>query len=660
VRRLPRPRLPRPGWLRLRRPGWLRLRRLRWLQLPRPSWLYLRRPSWPYLPRPRVASIIERLREAGYAVEDAAFAAGRVARRVPAAIGRGSREFWFDLSIPTRLRLILVLGVVVALALVWLVAVPALPCGAPGGDRCPPADDAIHLVPEDALAYAHLNVDPDTEQYEDAAKVFERVPGITKQASVLVLARLPGPNGAPPDFERDIEPWFGGEAALAIVPAGRGGRAEEVQLLEASDDERAREFADSIAAGKPRSQTYRDVEVRIDRRGLATALVAGFLVIGAESGVRDAIDAESGAKGTGSLAGDPKASGARNALPDKRLADAYLSADGIAELVADPRGPLATLASVINPDASRGAAVALVAGDDGLDLDLRSVLGRRRAKAHPGFFSAFPSFQPDLAGSLPGDSLAYVGIGDPGKTLRSLLKQASAQEPGLAAAVDDLLERVRKLGEVDLEKDLLPSLGGEAAITLQPALPGSRIPFLEFIAADVDADRASQALARLQGPIAQALNPSRGLQAPVVSQRKVGGLTAHSVRVSPTVDLTYAIEGSTLVVATDPAAVEQLASGEGGLDGGKLFDRATDGFPGEVSMLGYLDLGGLIALAESAGLGEDPAYLTFASEIHKLQALGLAVQSSPEELSTDARLIVGGGAGSPPKATPPEGVAPTD
>jgi hypothetical protein len=581
--------------------------------------------------------------------------AGRVAGRVPVAIGRGSREFWLDLEIHTRLRLALALGAVVALALVWLVAVPALPCQAPGGDRCPPADDAIHLVPADALAYVHLNVDPDTEQYEDAAKVFERLPGITKQASTLMLSRLPGSDGATPDFERDIEPWFGGEAALAIVPGG-GGLGEEVQLLEVSDESGARKFADSIAAGKPRSTTYREVEMRVDRRGLATALVAGFLVIGAESGVRDAIDADSGAEGTGSLAGDRKASAARNALPDKRLADAYLSARGIAELVADPRGPLATLASVINPDASQGAAAALVAGDDGLDLDVRSELGRRRAKAHPGFFSAFPSFEPDLAASLPPDSLGYVGIGDPGKTLRSLLKQAGAQEPGLAAAVGDLVQRVKRLGEVDLEKDLLPSLGGEAAIALQPA---PQIPFLELIAADVDADRAGQALARLQGPIAQALNPSKSLQAPVVSQHQVGGLTAHSVRLSPTVDLTYAIEGPTLVVATDPAAVKQLASGEGGLDGEELFDRATDGFPGEVSMLGYLNLGGLIALGESAGLGEDPAYVSFASEIHKLRALGLAIQSSPEELSTDARLIVGGGGGTAPNVRPSEGVPPT-
>jgi uncharacterized protein DUF3352 len=612
-----------------------------------------------------------RLRNALYAIEDFLLAAGRV----PVAIRRGSQEFWFSLSIHARQRLALVLGMVVAISLVWLVAVPALPCGAPGGDRCAPADDAIHLVPDDALAYLHLNVDPDTEQFEDAAEVASRMPAVTTQAIRLVESRLPGPRGAPPDFGREIEPWFGGEAALAVLPAGAG-PGEEVELLEVSDEDAARKFAASIAAGKPRSTTYRDLQVRVDRRGLATAVVGGFLVIGRASGVREVIDADSGAKGSGSLAGDPNASAARDALPDKRLADAYLSEDGIAELV-QGRGPLAALAPIVNPDASRGAAVALVANNDGLGVDFRSELDRERAKEHPGFFSALPSFGPTLAGSLPSDSLGYIGIGDPGKALKSLLEQAGAEAPGLADAVGALVERARKLGDVDLEKDLLPSLGGEAALALEPspdggaagnkqgggnegAVPGSETPFLEFIAADVDSGRASQALARLQGPITQALNPPRGLPAAVFSQHEVGDVTAYSVRVSGAVELTYAVAGSTLVIATNRAGVEQVVSGEGGLDDVDHFDQATDGFPSELSMLGYLDLGGVIALGEQAGLAEDPAYATFASEIQKLEALGLAVQSSLDELSTHARLIVGEGTGGLGGAEARTSESPTD
>ena len=43
-----------------------------------------------------------------------------------------------------------------------LVAVPNLPCQAPGGDECAPPDDAIELVPGDSLAYLHADTDPDT------------------------------------------------------------------------------------------------------------------------------------------------------------------------------------------------------------------------------------------------------------------------------------------------------------------------------------------------------------------------------------------------------------------------------------------------------------------------------------------------------------------
>ena len=183
--------------------------------------------------------------------------------------------------------------------------------------------------------------------------------------------------------------------------ANRRPAGEAVELLEASDEDGAQQFADSVAAGTPRSKTYRDDQVQVDHRGLATALVGGFLAIGTERGVRDVIDADSGAKGTGSLADDPDASAARAALPDERLADAYLSKGGIAQLVANSDGPLATLGLVINPGASEGAAVALVADDDGLEVEIRSELDPDRTKAHPGFFSAFPAFEPTLAASLP-------------------------------------------------------------------------------------------------------------------------------------------------------------------------------------------------------------------------------------------------------------------
>ena len=290
------------------------------------------------------------------------------------------------------------------------------------------------------------------------------------------------------------------------------------------------------------------------------------------------------------------------------------------------------------------------------------MLDPQRARSSPGFFSAFPPFDPDLAGALPTGSLGYVGIGRPGKALHSLLQQATAEEPGLAEAFTGLVKRLNQIGGVNLEKDLLPSLGDEAALAIEPTptgkgsssskggpAPGTLsqpgTPFLLFLASGVDEQRARDALARLEAPVARAFGQSSGLAVPAFGQLKLGNVEAQSLRLSPAVDLTYAIFDGILAIATDPAGVDRAVSGDGGLAGSDAFRSATGGFPGEPSVLAYANLGGLISLAESAGLGEDPAYATFAQDLRRLEALGVAVESTPEMLSTDARLLVGAGEG---------------
>ena len=80
-----------------------------------------------------------------------------------------------------------------------LVAVPNLPCQAPGGDECAPPDDAIELVPGDTLAYLHADTDPDSQQYENAAALAERLPKLTDQ----LIDRLPGPTGGS-SYRREV------------------------------------------------------------------------------------------------------------------------------------------------------------------------------------------------------------------------------------------------------------------------------------------------------------------------------------------------------------------------------------------------------------------------------------------------------------------------
>ena len=449
----------------------------------------------------------DRLRSLRYLASDLLY----VIARVPRAIASGVARFWRSLPIITRRRLVAAAGAIAVVLVFAGLVVPSLPCALPGGDECAPDDDAIGLAPAGSLAYMHVNLDPETEQAERAAEIAARMPLVARQVIGQTLAQV----GAGAPLAAASEPWFGGEAA--VVVAGGGAEPERVQLLETTDAERAQRYAESITSGVPETSSYRDVEISEDGQGLASAVVDDFLLLGASQGVRAVIDVATGADGAQSLADDSVATRALDELPEHRFAEAYLSADGIKAFVASPRGELSTFAPLVDSTASRGAALALSAEEDGLSLATRSVLDPDRSDAEPGFFAAFEDFNPELPDELQPDALAYVGLGEASETIAGLVRQATVRAPGIAAGFTDLIENLRGDSDVDLQGDLLEALGGEAAFAVVPreavdpeadAVPSASTltPYLELLADDVDEDRAREALARLQGPIARSLD----------------------------------------------------------------------------------------------------------------------------------------------------------
>jgi hypothetical protein len=603
-----------------------------------------------------LGAIGDRLRGARYVVGDALTALARV----PRAVGRGTAEFWGSMAVVTRRRLVAAAGAVAVILLIAGLVVPNLPCSFPGGDACPPDDDAIELVPGDALAYVHANLDPETEQYEAVADVAARTPLVSRQILGSLLPLVIGGGGVPSDYARDVAPWAGGELALAVV--GSRGREQQVQLIEVGDEEGADAYVESITAGEPRDVEYREVVVSEDQRGLASARVEGFLVLGAASGVRAVIDAATASDGAESLADDEVAGEALEELPSLRFAEAFVSPAGLELLAADRRGPLATLDPFLDSASSRGAAIALSADSEGLELATRSLLDAERADANPGFFAAFEAFEPELPGELAPDALAYVGVGNPSETAAALLGQAKAQAPGVAAGFTELVERLQRDAGVDVERDLLPALRGESAFTVVPraeaerargaSLPGQdppatlapgagATPYVELLASEVDEERARDALARLQGPVSRSVD--RDLGAPVFSEEELGDVKAQVLRISPTAQLTYAIFDQKLAIASDPAGVRRAVTDDGdGLAASERYERATEDLPDEPGLLAYLDVAELLRFGERSGLAVDPAYATFAPDLRRLEAFALGVETDDDILRADARLLVQG------------------
>jgi len=638
----------------------------------------------------RSTSIGSRLRAAGrrvrYLLGDAIYLVGRGLEAIGrglVAIGTSLRALWFRFSLTNRRRIAAVLVVAGVAAIVWFAAVPNLPCQFPAGEECPPEDDAVTIVPGDALAYAHANVDQETDQFTEAAALANRLPTLSDQ----ILAFLPGPSGRPLDLQEDIRPWLAGEIATSLVP-GPGGRPEQTLLFEVADTAGAEAFAEGLASGPPTESDHSGVAVRTDQRGNSSAIVSGFLVLGPQAAVEQTIDAAEGNER--SLTTSPLAEQVLDTLPEDAVAQVAVSEGGVEELLAGNRGSLGSLEAFVDFDASVGAGAALVVDDDVLEIALHSELDPEQLEASPGFFEAFAPFDPSLTSELGPETLAYLGLGDPAASIEDLFTQAIAEAPGVATGFDELIDELQRTGKLDVQSELLPLLQGQAAFTIQPSPPGEAgaegagdaegepevpgegigeetpgetpaedllppegapvppgvvadtgVPYLLFVADDVDEDAAREALAKLQGPLADALDPAEQLQAPVFQEREIAGVEAQSLRLSRTVDLTYAVFDGRLAIATDPRGIAQAVNAsDESLADSVAYQDATEGLPEEPSLLAFFNVADLLALAEREGLGEDPGYAFFAADARRLQGLALAVEQGEATLDTTVRIPV--------------------
>lgn len=604
----------------------------------------------------RVAALRARLGEAS---TGAGGLAGSLRKRAAGGAGNAAKEFeraragvteaWSDTPLVVRQRIAAGAIVALAAAVVLFVLVPAAPCGVPGGDDCPPPDDAIALVPGDALAYAHLDIDPDSSEFAAASALSERLPLL----SALLTQGVLDVGGRTIDPSTQIRPWAGGEAALALLPGAVS--PDRVTMIEADDVDGAREFAAGALGPNPRTEEINGIEATVGRGDVATAMLSGFLLIGDLDGVERML---APAADDGSLESSAGAS-VLDGLPVGRVAYAYLSAEG-ARLLA--QAPAATgLDTFVDSEASTGVGVSVEVEGARVSATLESDLDPDLVEASPGFFSALPDFEPTLSADVGAETLAYLGLGDPETSVRSLLQRAAITTPALLSAFNRAAETLRRQGGVSVVDDLLPLLGSEAALTVEPVagsqssetpgvLDASGVPYVSLIAKGLDSESAAAALADLQDPLVSALAPSRGEaagQVAVFEPLQIAGIEAQSLAISPNVRLTYATYDDRLVAATNPLGIAEARAGGDGLADSEGFRQVTGDLPQSVSVLAYLDLRDLIALGEQVGLATDPGYAALASDLRALEAAAVSVASGDDVIRTDLRLTVGEGAPAP-------------
>lgn len=464
-----------------------------------------------------------------------------------------------------RRRRVVAAGAAVAMVVVVLVvAVIAIAGGGDGGSAKPPASAAARLVPADALVYVHLSTDTGRTQTRDAAKVVEAFPSFTSlRDGIVSRLQAPGCDVATKALKN------ADEAALAIFDTGSSAQANSLVLV---DTGKSHPGARQQACGS-----------------LSSTYVGTFLAIGQPESLNVAAKLQkAGGKGSLAQAAGPKKE--LGALPEDRVADGWLSADGLRRLLA-PQGGLLGAAGVLFDQATlKGAAFGVSAKGDRATLTVKSQLDPSLKGSSD---AGFKPFSPTLASSVPADAMAYLGVSNLAPALQRLLAAAGSSS-----------KTIQQLAG-SLDGPLLKVFPGEAAVVLSEATPA---PILTILAHAKDAAAARKAL--------------DGLPAAV---RKTLSTTVWDGKVA---------------VSTSPKGIAAVRGAGKRLTDTDNWQKAVGNHPESLSSLLFLDFTRLLQLGEATGLGDSSAYQAAKGDLSRVRAIGASTTGSDSESTAEISLLL--------------------
>jgi hypothetical protein len=341
----------------------------------------------------------------------------------------------------------------IAGAALALLALSILVAGVALGSLRPASQGALaRYAGADTTAFVEARLDLPGDQRQQLVEFMRHFPGFSDEADVdRLVGQLFDEMAAKADegvtWERDVEPWFGGQvAAFGTVRTDGNNSAEEaledadaLVAMSVRDRAAANEFLSGRAANHDwTSQEYRGATVwqgavRRDQE-IVIALSQDAVLAGERIGtVRAALDVAAGE--LPSLDAQPAYADAVTRLHADRLATIYLDAAALSELQAED-GLVAAGTGMSSFGTFGGTVVAeLRAEGDHMALTARL----RPAAGDPPLPG---SRSTGLAGRMPADSLVYMEMREVGASLERMLEpfleQLAEEDP--EGALDEQLE----------------------------------------------------------------------------------------------------------------------------------------------------------------------------------------------------------------------------
>jgi hypothetical protein len=383
--------------------------------------------------------------------------------------------------------------------------------------------------------------------------------------------------------------------------------------------------------GPERTFVYRGTAISV-HGALATAFLGNFLAIGRPQNVRAAVDVR--AHRIKSLDAAPAFLRARAKLPGGgRLLHAYASPRGLRQVIETQPGLVGWLGRLMDERRLDGAAASLLAEKHGLRLHFASVSseGGNEGGASAGAAEGQP-YHPVLQSIVPSRAAAYIDTRGAARLLSGARQLGRASLP----FPPDLLRPLRSAlatGGGALTAALGSLLQRETALVVTRS---GDIPVLSLVITGVDETEATSLLLRVQPLLTKLLAKEPVLGAiPTFEPRQIAGLDAATLRLTPALQLTFAVYAGRLIISTRPEGVRAFATSDEPLGKNPTFVSGTQGRPPTVTSLIFLDLRQLLALGQNAGLGRSAEFQVFKADLSNVSALSAVTSSGKTSKSAE-------------------------
>lgn len=507
---------------------------------------------------------------------------------------------------------------VVALLAAVVVAGLAVALGTGSGTSIS-ATGVASVMPSDALAYVSLSLDRGSPAVRQGLTVGSRLPNFGL-AGTEVLGRLGEvlAGGRAIDFSSQVLPWAGDAAALALLNTTTS-TAGSLVVVEVAHPAQARAFI--RGEGAAADGTYRGVALRAYPNGNVLAFVGSDLVVGQPDSVRTAIDVAAGS--TPSLTGSTGYQRAKAGSPTDSVLGAYASAAGVRRVLAGQSGVLGALGGLLSEPTLKAVFVSAVPTSQGVRVQIHSALDP--SSAAPG------GFDPTLAAVIPASAGFLLDLDGLNRIAPAVLDAGSTA--GVTGGVGPLLSELgRALTAVGVNvKEIVSLFSGETAVAI---VGTGRSAALMIVARTSNPARAEAAFAQIQSRLGRLVATSGHASArSLLSVHRVAGITVHGFQLTPTLQLDYAVFRGLVVVATNPSGIAALADRRSALSGSSAFRLALGTHSGQVTSLGFAELGQVLSLDELAHTGS-ATLERLAPDLERIGAVGLTATRAAGSATT--------------------------